>query len=132
MEAGNALHDPTEQPWEFRAWLLRPVLDEQQRSRAQVHEVIRRLAFLEEAMAVQQSDLDNLAAALVEDTGLIQTEISNLQAANPNLDLSGLTNAVAQVGQLVPSVTGGGEGPVSDDPSAPVVDGSGDGSGAGA
>jgi hypothetical protein len=83
-------------------------------------------------MAVTQADLDNLAAQLVEDTGLIQTEISNLQAANPNLDLSGLNDAVAQVGQLVPSTTGGGEGPVSGDPTAPVVDGSGDGSGASA
>lgn len=77
-------------------------------------------------MAVTQADLDNLASQLVEDTGLIQTEIQSLKDANPNLDLTGLENAVAQVGQLVPSSTGGGEGPVSDDPDAPVVDG-GDG-----
>lgn len=92
---------------------------------AQLRELRCRLRSLEEQMAVTQADLDTLAAELVADTGAIQTEIQALKDANPNLDLSGLQNAVAEVGKLVPSATGGGEGPVSSDPGAPVVDGSG-------
>lgn len=95
---------------------------------AQLRELRCRLRSLEEQMAVTQADLDTLAAELVADTGAIQTEIANLQAdidAGNTLDLSSLKNAVTEVGRLVPSATGGGEGPVASDPGAPVVDGSG-------
>lgn len=75
-------------------------------------------------MAITQQDLDNIAAELVADSGAIQAEIADLQAkidAGSSLDLSGLRDAVSRVGQLVPSTTGGGQGPVAPDPSTPVV-----------
>lgn len=72
---------------------------------------------------VTQADLDGIAAGLVNTDGLLQQAIADLEAANPNLDLSGIQNAAASLAALVPSSTGGGTDPVSPDPSAPVVDG---------
>lgn len=103
---------------QLRSWLLAPVVD--------------RLDLLGELMAITQADLDAVATELVADAGAIQTEIANLQSAidaGQSLDLTGLRDAVSRVGQLVPSSTGGGEGPVASDPGTPVVadPGAGDG-----
>ncbi len=79
-------------------------------------------------MSVTQADLDNIAAGLVSTEGSLQQAIARLEAdiADGNdLDLSGVREAAAGLAALVPSETGGGEGPVASDPSSPVVDGSG-------
>jgi hypothetical protein len=92
---------------------------------AQLRELRLAIRELRHMAQITQADLDNLAAELVSDTGAIQTQIDALKSANPDLDLSGLQNAVAEVGKLVPSETGGGEGPVATDPGTPVVAGDG-------
>lgn len=58
---------------------------------------------LGELMTVQQSDLDALTAALTADDAAILAEITALQVANPTLDLTGLTAAVAATAALVPA-----------------------------
>jgi cob(I)alamin adenosyltransferase len=58
---------------------------------------------LGELMAVQQSDLDALTTALTADDAAILSEITALQQANPNLDLTALTAAVAATAALVPA-----------------------------
>ncbi len=81
-------------------------------------------------MSVTQADLDNIAAGLVSTEGSLQQAIARLEAdiADGNdLDLSGIREAASGLAALVPSDTGGGAGPVSTDPSAPVVEGPGDG-----
>jgi hypothetical protein len=52
---------------------------------------------LGEKLSVTQADLDALATAVANDVTAIQAEIAALQAANPNLDLSGLQAAVASL-----------------------------------
>lgn len=58
---------------------------------------------LGELMTVQQADLDALATALTDADAAILAEIAALQAANPALDLTGLTAAVAATAALVPA-----------------------------
>lgn len=79
---------------------------------------------LDSEMAVTQADLDNLTTELTSDEGAIQTEITALQAANPNLDLTGLTAAVAKAATLVPaaapvdSTPPAADSPASTDPAS--------------
>lgn len=79
---------------------------------------------LDSEMAVTQADLDNLTTELTADDGAIQTEITALQAANPNLDLTGLKAAVAKTGDLVPaaapvdSTPPAADSPASTDPTS--------------
>lgn len=67
-----------------------------------------RVARLETLMAVTQADLDALSTklgdlknALAADDAALQQEIAALQAANPNLDLSGVQAAVDQLSAQV-------------------------------
>lgn len=54
-------------------------------------------------MTVQQSDLDALTTALTADDAAILAEIAALKVANPTLDLTALTAAVAATAALVPA-----------------------------
>jgi hypothetical protein len=75
--------------------------DHDQDSLGDIRETLQRI---ENTMATQ-ADIDALTTALTADDAAIATEIANLQAANPNLDLSALTAAVAATAALVPAAT---------------------------
>lgn len=66
-----------------------------------------------------QADIDALTTALTSDDAAIAQEIAALQAANPNLDLSGLQAAVAATAALVPAATAPVTAPT--DPAAPAA-----------
>ncbi|MCW2767555.1 MAG: hypothetical protein JWO11_3514 [Nocardioides sp.] len=55
------------------------------------------VSILGEKLSVTQADLDALATSIAADVSAIQAEIAALEAANPNLDLSGLQAAVASL-----------------------------------
>lgn len=101
-------------------------------------EVPARLSRMEDRMAVNQADLDaivgNLRALrseLNDDNSRIQTALADLAAANPNLDLSevnaalaDLTTTVDNTSAIVPATPGeGGGGTEPTDPGAGTGDG---------
>lgn len=86
--------------------------------RALLEHMAHTLHRIETRMATQ-ADIDALTTALTADDAAIAQEIANLQAANPDLDLSALTAAVAATAALVPAAT---------TPTAPVDAGADDGS----
>lgn len=62
-----------------------------------VLEQSNQITILGEKLSVTQADLDALATSISADVSAIQAEIAALEAANPNLDLSGLQAAVASL-----------------------------------
>lgn len=92
-------------------------------------------------MAVNQADLDQITAGLrslrselADDNSRIQSAIADLAAANPNLDLSEVQNALGDLVSTVDSTSAivpatPGDGGTDQPPTDPGA-GTGDGSGA--